>query len=574
MSTKLFIDFDGVYQNEKPCKDVFVITNKYISEFTINVNSDRSIRNKALEEFEHYCTELSSHKLFRNFEIDKNKVYLFNNFFFPLSQWLNEINKLLITNKININSKVEFSSFSNNLNVFLFEAEGERNRQFLYQSSYFLSSYILKYLQNKGFSKIHKGKNKTLQSYLSFYTRGPITLFAKTLQLLFYKLFVLKRNYNIVNSNFEKPLIAISSRGIIQTQFISDFYKKAQKNLIMFINEPSSKPFRNLKEAKKNITTFYYSEGLIKFKDLFREAYVVMKGYLRKGNNTANFMSIPVNFFKIIPENNIFQFHMKTYALSVNNAINKLGVKSYINKVVSFEMLSPFSYYLKVYTSLPVIQIQTTLMASQKSPNFIYSDKFYFYNKRTYEQMLQLDFLENNNIGYLQNIQYLGQAKQHQKKKITTITYFTQPIYQDEENDLIEFLKLYCAKYDKILQIKLHPRSEVPSINLKNTIIIDGILNSKDVISKTDLVITRTSSIGLDAWFANIPVVFFINGSYNERVGIFMPSDYSGVIEDQISIEEFNCKLPAIIDDFYNHSLHKELDFDFEEIKNELFKEL
>ena len=575
MSTKLFIDFDGVYQNKKPEKFVIVITNKYLSKDVINVNINTSIRNKALKEFEHYFSGLPNNIFPKNFDLDKSKVHLFNNFFLPLSLWLNTIDELLLSNKISSDSEVEFSSYANNPNAFLFEAEGEINRKFLYNSSYYLSYYIKEHLKIKKITNVKKGRNKTLKSYISFYIRGPITIIVKSLQLLLYKIFFVKRkHYNSEIKQNKPPFIVISSRGIIQTQFISEFYQKTKRESVVLINESSSKPFRNLKAAKKNFDSFYYCEGLISLRQLFIEIFLAVQFYLFKDSYSASFMELNIPISKIISELGVYKFHMKTYAHSVNNALNNLELKADVNKIISFEMLAPFSYYLKSFTRLPVIQIQTTLMTDQKGPNFIYSDCFYFYNRNTYKLMDSLKFLDENKIDYLQNVRYLGLVKQPIKITIKTITYFMQPMYEDEENELMNFLKLYCDKYEKILQIKPHPRSKTPTLNSKSTIIIDSTIDSKNIVMNSDLVITRTSSIGQDAWFANVPVVFFINGSFNKNIGEFMPDDYLGLIRNDITIDEFHEKLPGILSDFYNHYLHKDLQVDYMEIKKKIFRNL
>ena len=54
-------------------------------------------------------------------------------------------------------------------------------------------------------------------------------------------------------------------------------------------------------------------------------------------------------------------------------------------------MLNPFSYYLKEAINSKVIQIQTTLMADHKNPNFVYSDKFYFYSKEVYLNQIKIN---------------------------------------------------------------------------------------------------------------------------------------------------------------------------------------
>ena len=59
--------------------------------------------------------------------------------------------------------------------------------------------------------------------------------------------------------------------------------------------------------------------------------------------------------------------------------------------------------------------------------------------------------------------------------------------------------------YNIDFYIKLHPRSNKSDFtHLSKCKIIDGKFNPLDVIRNSDLVVTRTSSIGLDCWHLNV----------------------------------------------------------------------
>lgn len=574
MSNKVFIDLDGVYQFKKPDINIIILTNLYAADWAINVNLDREIREEALTQFESYCAQISKNHMPKEFDLKLNKMILFNSFFFPLGQWIAAIRKLINEKKINSTSEIRFSSISNNANVFLLEAEGESNGQFLYKKPYFLSYYLSNYLNFLGYNNIVKGTDKSFKSSLSFKLRGPIIIFAKALQLLFYKLFVFKRDFNAILGKVDLPLLSVSSRGIVQTHFVEGLYSNIQNRVLMIINEASSKPYRNFKAAKKLFNSFYYAEGLITFKQVYIEFFNGIKYYFVRGENIGTFMGITIDLYKLLPETGVYQFHMKTYAHSVKNTINIFKSKGFeIRKMVSFEMLSPFSFYLK-QDNLQVVQVQTTAMYGQKNPNFVYSEKFYFYNIKSYKEQSEINKQMKNRLSYLNNIQYVGKSKLLPKETIRTITYFTQPIYFNEEIKLIEYLKLFCSTYNFQLQIKLHPRSPIPNIDLNGIKIINETENSQEIVLRSDLVITRNSSIGLDCWFANVPVIFFLNGTLNKCVESYMPLDYLGIIKGKPTIEEFYSNLDSIKNDFYNHSIHKGLQVDEEAIKSELFKNI
>lgn len=566
----LYLDFDGTYKNKPPNDNVIVLTNLYSAEWAILINADRSNRNQALFDFEESYLNFDKNNKFLSFNLDISKSVLFKNFFFPLSQWLFTIESLINHGKIDINSKVEFSSFSNNRKVFILDAEGETNGQFLYKKSYFLSYYILQFVIQSGFEKIILGKNKSLQSKVSFFIRGPIILFLKALQLIFYKLFVIKRNY--LTSQQRKRLLAVSSRGIVQTYFIKGLYERMSQSMILFVNEASSKPFRNFNAVRKTCGNFYYSEGNLTFQQLGEEFFLSIKNYFNKKKCLTLFRGVNVNLYDLIPELGIHHFHMKTYAHSLNNSIKTISKDGFeFDKIISLEMLSPFSFYLKE-SNIPIIQIQGAALHIQNDVDFVYGDKFYFYSRMVYDGFMDSGFRSKREIGYINNIQYVNYKKLEKKKNFKVMTYFTQPMYFDEEIILIDFLKTFCKKYSLDLQIKLHPRSPSLDVDLEKIKIIKGSENSQRVVLNSDIVVTRTSSIGLDSWFANIPVIFFINNSFKNTKSEFIPENYSGVIREDISIEKFAEKLNSIIDDFYTQSFHKELEIDFDKIKSELFK--
>ncbi len=176
---KLIIDLDGVYKANSPEGGVIVLTNLYKAEWAIDINKETGRREDIFNMFEQLCKEVSTSGTPMNFDLKAVKIYWFNYFFFPVGQWFVVIEQLLADNKINSNTQVEFTSYSSNSKAFIFEAEGERNGQLLYKKSYFLSYYIREFLRVKGITSITNGKNYTLRSVISYYTRATIVLTAK-----------------------------------------------------------------------------------------------------------------------------------------------------------------------------------------------------------------------------------------------------------------------------------------------------------------------------------------------------------------------------------------------------------
>lgn len=569
---KLFIDFDGIYQHASPAEDTFVLTNLYKNSTTFNVNSNNTSWNEIYAEHEKFINDLNLDMLKSKYgDIDELNVYSFTSFLYPLGQWYSKILQLLNDGTIDVNTQVIFSSYSKNDKVFVFEAEGETNGQFLYQKSFYLSKYIEKYLKYHGFKNIHLNIDKTVRSNIYYYLRGGIVFLVKFLQILFYKFFIRNRNKLSFNDTGEKKIL-ISSRGIVQTQFIKNLYEKFSDRFVLMVNESSSKPFRNLK-VSRSFESYYFAEGNISFSQLFRESYFVIKNYFgKKYPIVSTFYGIELDFSKILPECSIKRFHCKTYSLMIENSIINIEKENNLKiaKILSMEMLPPFPYYLHQDTNLPVYQVQTSALFCAPYPRFVYNSKFFFTDLRTYSEFMKLNISFKDKFGLLKNVKYLGLEKKSILTQYKSITYFSQPIYLDEENQLIEFLKEFCQINNLKFRVKFHPRAVIPNIDLSDIEIIEGTKNATDVISESDIVATRTSAIGVDCWFLNVPVLFFVHGTMKKDDLSFIPKDYKGAIDGRLDFDSLKNDLPAILENFYSHPIHREFSIDEELIEKEL----
>lgn len=570
---RLFIDFDGRYRSIAPPKDTLVLTNLYYSPHTYNISANISIWDKIKEEFDSYINNIDNDALGSIYGDKKTlNVYFFTSFFAHLGQWFSKIEELLAKGIIDKNTEIIFSSYCNNAKVFVFEAEGETNGQFLYKKSYYLSYYIRLFFEQKQCKKIKILKRRTFSAIISFYLRGTVVLLIKTLQILFYKIFVRRRSY--LSGDYQRPMLYISSRGLIQTQFVSNICKKYSNRVVMIVNESSSKPFRNLKAAS-SLGPYYYAEGKITLRQLMSEIGRVVKSYLIKDNLISNFYGVGIDVKNLIPECSIKHFHCRTYAHMVNNSIIEINKNEEIEprSIISMEMLPPFAYFLKEFAGIEVNQIQTTAMLTLPYPNFVYGNKFYFSNKETFEEYSKLNFSFGDKFDLLDNIKYVGISKKERLHKIDSITYFSQPIFLDEERELIEFLKLFCDYNNLKLKIKFHPRASIPSTGLEKVEILSSTSNSVSIVNSSDLVATRNSSVGQDCWFLNVPVLFFVHGTLKGDNVAYIPKDYSGAIKDNLDIIKISNQLSLIVEDFYTHAMHNNCNLDEENIIKKLFVE-
>lgn len=570
----LYIDFDGIYREKVPHESIYVLTNLYENKYVYNVNSNSNSWDILHGEFFKYKSGIDIKQFEEIFPDSKTMdIHLFTSIFHPLGQWFMKIDDLLRQSIITKDTEIQFSSYCNNSKLFGFEAEGETNGQFLYKKSYYQSFYIYHFLKKRGFEKIVFQRNRSFESNFNFYIRGYSVLTLKVIQILLYKMLVFKRNFldKKVFSNTTKTII--SSRGIIQTQFITNFSKKYHEDITIIVNESSSKPFRNFKVAKKN-NNFYYAEGNISFSQLLSEIQQVIRSYRKKEEVNSTFFGIVIDITKALPEYSIKNFHYRTYAHMLINSINTIKRKygTFINRVISMEMLPPFAHYIKKNTHYQVYQLQTTSIGCVPYPNFLYGDKFIFSDKNTYDRFIELNLEFSSKFELANNIKYLGLKKNLIKKELRTLTYFSQPIYEDEENQLIVFLKEFCIINELSFRVKFHPRAKVPSIDMTGIQIIDSIINSIDVIKNSDMVATRTSSIGADCWYLNAPVLFFVNGIMKSNNISYIPKNYKGTIVNDVSIHELSEMLPSILNDFYNHPLHHNYSIEEERIVEMLLR--
>ena len=565
---KLILDFDNQYENFDVKNGDIVLTNLYNNYYAINVLQNTKCRSQAFDLYKEYIKSSKNKKL-----LEGSQVSLFMNFFYPLTQWFSCIDRLETQGKINENTSIVFTSYSKNSRVFLFEAEGETNGQFMYKKSYFLSYYIKKYLEKKGYHNISVNKSKGIGVKLKFLFRGFIVVSIKIAQLFFYKCFVWKRNYGTHNGQGDSFLI-FSSRGVIQTQFLQGMLDRINYPYVLTINESSIAPFRNLRLAKKMNKLFYYCEGYVSFLFLLKSFYNTLIPYFNNKKEIVLFNSIEINSYDLIPDLGLFNLHMDTYAESVARLIHKLKKKSnkHIRKIISFEMLSPFARFLQEKIKIDTIQIQTVGLYGGEYPQFLYGSKFFFTNLIDYNYHKKHNFYGNENIELLNNVKYMGCEKLARKKIIQKITFFCQPIHVNDEIEIIEFLKEFCQANDLEFKLKLHPRSDRLFYKQFNVLFCDATSSSKEAIIDADLVVTRTSAIAYDAWFMNVPILFFVNGTLVEKNVSFVPDDYVGTLKEIPEIDDFRRIIECALIEFYSHEMHQLYTLDEDRIREKILE--
>ncbi|WP_121667571.1 hypothetical protein [Mesonia aquimarina] len=550
---RLIIDINGTYGTDKKnIKGKVVFLEKNIPQKHIYyVNDIFYDRSKALRLFNAYFEDLHS----IGFEhIKAHKPVIFRSFFIPLFKWITLIDLIFDERKIEKNIDILFVSYCENKKISILEAEGESQTNVLYKSSYFLSFYLKKYLEGCiGCNNIKIQKDDSLKAKFSFYLRIIIFLSSKFFQQLIYKInnFLFVKKITSLNHNL------ILSRGVIQSQFFETFRGILNvKDYSVLVNESSIFPFRNLKYYKKTIGDYNFIEGNLKLATIINRfcdvSFNIYKRVFSNNNNKAFFCGVPVFINDLLPEVYVFQYYSETQGLTLRKTLNDLSSNK-PKKIFCFDMLTPQPYYVKLYNNIETVQIQTTLMEGIEQCNFVFGDKFFFTEEETYNQHLKVNKPYSSKFDLLNNIKYATLQRKIKVKSIKKVMFFTQPIFIKEEVEMIKLVKKWTENYNFDLKLKLHPRSK------KNDYLKLGVdfeeldKSSTDAINNADIVITRNSTIGLDAWMLSVPVIFLTYGSLKSNNIPYIPRGYSGDFRHEPSIQELDLFIENLEFNFYSH---------------------
>ena len=150
------------------------------------------------------------------------------------------------------------------------------------------------------------------------------------------------------------------------------------------------------------------------------------------------------------------------------------------------------------------------------------------------------------------------------------MTFFTQPIFINEELFMINFIKKWAADNNYKMSIKLHPRSKKAHYDSLKLPILNSDISSIEIIKNTDLVITRNSSIGLDSWLLNTPMIFLTYGQLKSDNISYIPKNYKGNFKNKPSNESLNKFIENLDSYFYKHPYLTSNNVDVESIIKKL----
>lgn len=558
---KLYIDFLNEYKNSTN----FAVGN-YDRERCVNVSAIRpSIDMLYLYEgaIEAICETLPKELMQM---LDSNKQFLYSTVFEPLYKWISAIDEAI--QRFNPDEVViGFVNFSNI--IFTYEAEGEVNNKIFYKNNDYLPNLIFSYLLENHYDiKITFNKKSKFPIFFRFFLRNfaylAHSLISNVKKYLVYKTF---------KSNGFSDQACDSKVGINNILIVRN---KIQSEFAIAINELLGKKclvvsYEQISSRSKN-SRFLKSKG-VDFVDLFH--FASLKYILRlhfkaikhlgamffRNNYVLNILGIRISLSSIFAELSVRQIDFEILASCAEKLIPC--------KVITFDMYTPHAKYLaRRLGESNVLQIQTTLLVGKPESEFVAGKRFLFTSEKAFSDMVVANPRQASLFGYIPNPKEFVDYKNVEYKEVKSIIYFTQPVEEENELDIISKLTEICESFSITLSIKVHPRQD--------RLLYRGISTVKVILDEVkfndyQMAITRSSSIAHDCWIQGLPIVFVRQTSYMRSITAgFVPDNYLGDIKNVTEVRD----LIENYDQFSSHfdALRKEVlgSKDMKKLKSEI----
>ncbi|KMV30221.1 hypothetical protein AB733_12420 [Photobacterium swingsii] len=544
---KLILDFDG--SGLKSTASISVISSSKNNSGGIDVNSMSNPSQVFASEFSLIWSQIieSSPKK-EKLKLKASEAYFYRNTIVPIMKWVYAVDEQIKRNNI---EEIEFTQYYDSDFIFTYEAEGEVNKKRLYKSSYFIPYILRKYISvNYPKVKLNYNCKKGFMPKLSFYVRNVAyisTLFLLSFSHRFLAFFKSKARNKI--DPLAKVLLV---RSVVQAEFIRGMYNKNKKKYTViafpqiFKRDSFFGYLRSVDIDAIDSSSYVGLCYIIKeyFKALFTLFFVNDNRSL-----VINDGRIIIPISSILKDISCRQLDYLLYAEGIANLLRTYQVNS---NIYSFDMFTPHSFYVVDKIKLPLYQVQTTLISPKVEVNFISGEQFFFTNEYAYNNFLSKNPMLENKVGLKTNLKYVGVNKKFNlSSNLKCITYFSQPFEYAEERTLLKLLDVFCFKNDILLNIKYHPRQEHYKEQFTSLKVLNSYVTFEDVVASSDLIITRTSSIGLDCWLHNIPVVFFRGNATSKAISAeYLPVDYVGDVSNFEELLFLINNFKLLLDDF------------------------
>ena len=459
--------------------------------------------------------------------------------------WIQSFLKLL-ENSV---EEIVFTDFVPEANYFpYYEAEGEVNRALFYENFDFISSQLMRHaelycIHNRYCSIRILNFRSLLVLKLRIFLRRYF-LFLLKIVFHFCKIVITKKTKKISN---ESELI-ISTRSLAHSFGLEPLLKNTECTIHVCDGLSfSNKNKKYIKSIYRNFSSQYQTLSLSDLFNSIKSCYSFFSQ--RKSLDvTIEIYGARIYLKSIFIEACVSHLESLLYAKSVFNLCKN---NEKIRVVINTELITPYSFWLKNICDtieVKVIQLQTVVIDRFPSPNFVFSDLFLFDSKAIFSFFHTNQYINLAKMNFWGNLNYeVGDVKTN--KRLNSIVYFTQPYEFENQNRILLFLIEYTKKNELNFYVKLHPRenlANVPKYILNKLFILPKDITEEEYLKYCDVAILRTSSMTQDLILRGIPVINFINTSYDRSVlNLYLNSEGINVCND------FE-KLEFLLNDFIN----------------------
>lgn len=450
--------------------------------------------------------------------------------------------------------EIIFTDYVKDINYFPFyEAEGEVNSKFLYNNHDFIAAQLMscakKFIDKNKSTKITILKQHSVFNLkFRIFVRRYFLFFVKII-FHFFKIILTKNK----KSPIKKTSLIVSTRSLGHSFGLGTLLNRI--DCVIHVSDGLSFSNKNKNFIIKrydNVSTQYQT---LSFKDLF---YAVRKCYLlhqqKNKINSLDVFGVKLHLSSIFVEASISHLETELYTSSVFNLWKNINKPSLI---FNSELISQYSLWLKnkfLNYNVRTIQLQTVAIDNIPCPNFIFSDLFLFDSNKILnyfrnifpEKSIKMNFWGNLNLEKKIVIK---------KDCLKNIIYFTQPYEFEAQNQILLFLINYSITNNINFFVKPHPREKfenIPDYILKKLNILSSNITENEYFEICDLAILRTSSLTQDLILKGIPVVNYINSSYDKSVlNLFLNHNEVNVCSDFDELQDVFNSFGDYLIDYY-----------------------
>lgn len=509
----LFVDFLSEYENS----NVFSV-GCYGRKNAINVKEQR-IKSELVLDYQNSLLGLvNGLSTYEGLTLKASGSQLYSSVIEPLFKWILAIEKAIDKYKP---SYLDFGKFYGTKAIYTYEAEGEVNKKWMYESNYYLPNLILPLIKSK-YPHIYilSEEISSFKVYKNFYLRNLIYLTGSHLIAInrwARGLFVKTQNIKVKNK------IGLLVRSQVQTDFALNLYKHFEGEFYLLNYE---------QVGNLNTNRNYLSSLKQEFIDLNKKIcfWDIVKSFLKGGLSLFQRrhcvelklyngeLSLPMEY--VLQDIYIRSLDFKLYSMSIKEYKK--------NSLISFDMLTPQPHYIaSIVGRNNILQMQTTLMNGKPQANFIAGNFFVHTDPISYKGMCEENPHLKSKLLLIDTPKALKKNFTARKnEKLKRVIYFSQPVELEIEKIMLLKLQSILASNDIEFYIKIHPRQKKVNYSfLKNTKIVDSEVDTDFF----DLALTRNSSIAIDCWIANLPIVFVRETDFMQSIDAnYLPKDYIG----------------------------------------------